>query len=85
MNVIPITWIRAEKYCEASGVTIYTLQELIRTGSIAATKHYKRTGPRTLWVNLEQMNKWVENQPHVESLCPLASKSEKAKQGRACG
>ena len=85
MNVIPITWVRAEKYCEVSGVTLYTLQELIREGAIAATKHYKRTGPRTLWVNLEQMNKWVESQPHVESLCPQASKSARAKPAQACG
>lgn len=85
LNILPVEWIRAEQYCNVTGETMHTVQSRIRDGIWAAGKHYKRTGPRTLWINLPSVNEWVKNQPHVEAAAfPKASKSEKESADRVC-
>lgn len=85
MNVLPVRWIRAEHYCAVSGESLYTVQERIRDGIWAAGLHYKRTGPRTLWINLHAVTQWIEQQPHIETTAfPKESKSAKASADRAC-
>ena len=85
MNVIVLSWVRAEKYSEESGDPINTVMERIWGGEWAAGKHYKRTGPRTLWINRQEVDKWISQQPHVESAAfPRASKSAKGKQASVC-
>lgn len=68
--MLPILWIRAEKYSELSGEPMDTIQTRIRDGSWAEGLQYKRTGPRTLWINLEAVTKWIQNHPHVEAAAP---------------
>jgi hypothetical protein len=70
MNVHPIiklAWIRAPQYCELKGEPMETVQERIKAGRWIAGKHYKRTGPRTLWIHWENVNEWLDQQPHTES------------------
>ncbi|WP_168226896.1 hypothetical protein [Chromobacterium violaceum] len=74
-QVLPVRWVRAEFYCRSTGEPMDTVLVRIREGIWAAGKHYKRTGPRTLWINLIEANKWVDHQPHVEASCPKESKS----------
>lgn len=62
-----LSWVRVEKYCEESGEPINTVHDRIREGVWAANKHYKRTGPRTLWINRQEAEQWIINQPHVEA------------------
>lgn len=79
MDILPIEWVRAERYCDASGENIDAVYKHINEGDWAAGKHYKRTGKRTLWINIPAVNKWISQQPHVESVpFPRGSKSERA-------
>lgn len=78
-------WMRVEKYCEESGEPINTVKERIQLSIWAAGKHYKRTGPRTLWINSDEADKWISQQPHVEAApCPPALKSAKGNLAAAC-
>lgn len=69
MNTTTLSWVRVERYCELTGESINTVLERIRDGEWAAGKEYKRTGQRTLWVNLGEANEWVAKQAHVEAAC----------------
>lgn len=74
--VLPLEWVRAARYCELAGEPLDTVYERINDGVWAAGKHYKRTGKRTLWINLPAVTEWINHQPHVESApFPRASKS----------
>lgn len=85
-TILPIDWIRAEQYCKATGDPMYVVQERIRDGVWASGKHYKRTGARTLWINLAAVGKWIEQQPDVETtVFPKASKYERESEARAFG
>lgn len=64
---LSINWIRAEKYCALTGDPIHSVHERIRAGVWAAGKHYKRTGPRTLWINIRSTEQWIEQQPDAET------------------
>lgn len=81
---LPIEWIRAERYCDATGDTLDAIYSRIRDGEWAAGKHYKRTGQRTLWVNIQEAQQWVENQPHVETVVKINSRKE-SKSGKEPG
>lgn len=73
---IALEWIRVDRYCDLTGEPRETVESRIRDATWAAGKHYKRTGPRTLWINLLEANKWVTNHQHVEATdFPKASKS----------
>lgn len=81
---LPINWIRADKYCDESGEPYSAVESRIKEGIWAAGRHYKRIGPRTLFVNLEAVNEWMDQQPHVEALAfPKGSKSGKASAAHA--
>lgn len=67
MNVLVLSWVRIERYCNVTGEPATTVHDRIRAGVWAADKHYKRTGPRTLWINFAEAEKWIESQPHVEA------------------
>ena len=69
MKTQSFSWVRAERYCELVGEPINTVFKRITSGVWAAGLHYKRTGPRTLWINLDGANEWVTQQPHVEAAC----------------
>ena len=67
-SLLPIEWVRAERYSQITGETIEAIYSHIRDGDWAAGKHYKRTGQRTLWVNIKEAQEWVAKQPHVETV-----------------
>lgn len=76
---IGIEWIRAAKWCEVTGTSMESVEGYIRNHDWAAEKEYKRTGPRTLWINARAANKWIANQKHVETVpFPKASKFAQA-------
>lgn len=66
--VLPIEWIRAEAYCSVTGESMEAIYIHIRDGDWAAGKHYKRTGQRTLWINIKEAQEWIRKQPHVETV-----------------
>jgi len=68
MVFLPIQWIRAERYCFFTGETTEAIYGHIRNGDWAAGKHYKRTGQRTLWINIIEAQEWIRKQPHVETV-----------------
>lgn len=63
-----LSWVRAERYCEMSGEPLSAVNDRIHNGIWASGKHYKRTGQRTLWVNISEAQEWVRKQPHVETV-----------------
>jgi hypothetical protein len=67
-GVIQLGWIRASNYCALKGESIETVQERINNATWAAGKHYKRTGPRTLWIHWENVNAWIEKLPHTNTV-----------------
>lgn len=84
--ILPIDWIRAELYCQITGETMEAIYSHIRECNWAAGKHYKRTGQRTLWINVKEAQEWIKKQPHVETVvkCRKGSKSAPANDERAC-
>lgn len=73
-----VEWVRASAYCSASHDPMEAVYDRINAGQWAAGKHYKRTGPRTLWINIPAVTQWINNQPHVESThFPRGSKSDR--------
>lgn len=81
MNVHVLSWVRVEKYCEMTGEPLNTVLDRVRDGKWAAKKHYKRTGPRTLWINPQEADQWISQQPHVEAMQFL--KGSKSGRGNA--
>lgn len=82
-HILQLHWIRAEQYCRLAGESIDTVRERIRDGVWAAGKHYKRTGPRTLWISIPAVNQWIEHQPVVESCVPQELRSARARAATA--
>jgi hypothetical protein len=56
----PLYWVRPEEFCRRSGTSLHTVRDWIKDGVWAEGYQYKRTGPRTTWVNLHKVNEWVE-------------------------
>lgn len=67
MEVIKLEWIRAQRYCDLKGESLEAVHDRIKVGIWAAGIHFKRTGQRTLWINWENVNEWLQKQPHQES------------------
>jgi hypothetical protein len=85
--ILPIDFIRAELYCQITGESMEAIYGHIRDGNWAAGKHYKRTGQRTLWINIKEAQEWIRKQPHVETVVKAsrkASKSAMENDDRAC-
>lgn len=60
-------WMRLKAYCLASGENEEVIRDRIRDGAWAAGKHYKRTGPRTTYINVLEADLWISNQPDFEN------------------
>jgi hypothetical protein len=82
-HLVQLHWIRAEQYCLLTGESIDTVRERIRDGEWAGGKHYKRTGPRTLWISIPAINQWIDQQPLVEPYVPKELKSARARAATA--
>lgn len=74
--LFPIQWVRAEKYCQLTGESIESIYTHIRNSDWAAGKHYKRTGQRTLWINIKEAQEWIERQPHIETVVKATVKRQ---------
>jgi len=69
-------WVRASKYCADTDEPLDTIRERIQNGTWAAGQHYKRTSQKVLFINVAEVTKWINQQPHVEALIsPRGSKS----------
>lgn len=76
--ILPIDWVRAELYCQITGESIESIYAHIRNSDWAAGKHYKRTGQRTLWINIKEAQEWIKKQPHVETVVKASQKALKS-------
>jgi len=54
-------WVRLKKYCELSGDTAEAVKARRSNGKWAEGKHSKKGPDNKIWVNLEEVDKWVEN------------------------
>lgn len=73
--ILPIDLIRAELYSQITGESMEAIYSHIRDGDWAAGKHYKRTGQRTLWINIKEAQEWIRKQPHVETVVKACRKA----------
>jgi len=53
-------WVRLKKYCELSGDTAYAVHHRRSRGVWLDGVHTRIAADRRLWVNLDEVNKWVE-------------------------
>jgi len=74
---------RVQKNCEESGDAKDTVMSRIHSGIWAANKKYKRTGPKTPWINRVEVDKWIDQQPHVEAARQPVSKSARRQKATA--
>ena len=54
-----MNWVRLKKYCELSGDTVDAVKWRRKTGIWADGKHSKVGPDKRIWVNLEEVQKWV--------------------------
>lgn len=76
---MPVRWVRVGAWCMMTGEPEGIVVKRIQNADWAAGKHYKRTSQRVLWINLHEAQRWIDQQPHVEALCPRVSRSGKAR------
>lgn len=69
----PLHWIRLAKYCELSGDTADAVHARRRKRQWTDGLHCRLGPDGNLWVNLEEVNKWVEGQdPRASSSIRVA-------------
>lgn len=65
-------WIKLAKYCELSGDTADAFHARRRRRVWAESVHFKKAPDGSIWINTEQVEKWVEQQStqdcHTESV-----------------
>lgn len=54
-----LVWVRKHRYCKMSGEPAYAVDERIRRSDWIEGKHYRRTSPRVLWINVPEVMAWV--------------------------
>lgn len=54
-------WVTLKKYCEISGDTVDAVKQRRKKGEWAEGKHSKLGPNGRIWVNLEQVDRWIEN------------------------
>lgn len=59
MNNDFLVWVRKNRYCKMSGEPAYAVDEHIRRNDWIEGKHYRRTSPRVLWINVPEVMAWV--------------------------
>ncbi|MFB9242400.1 excisionase [Massilia antarctica] len=53
-------WVKLKKYCELSGETSDAVHSKRRKGQFIDGIHSKIAGDGNLWINVEAVEKWVE-------------------------
>ena len=60
-------WVKLCKYCEISGDTKDAVNAKRRNGIWAEGKQWRKAPDNKIWINIEAIDKWVENsQVNVE-------------------
>jgi len=54
-------WVKLIKYCDISGDTIDAVHAKRRKGIWAEGKHWRKAPDNKIWINIEAVDKWVEN------------------------
>lgn len=58
-------WIRLSKYCELSGDTAYAVRHRRSRGIWVDGVHVTVAADRKLWVNIDEVDRWVEQSKNV--------------------
>lgn len=53
-------WVKLNKYCDLTGDTPDAVYAKNRRGLWTPGVHFKKAPDGCLWVNIEEVNKWVE-------------------------
>jgi len=53
-------WVLLKKYCELSGESRDSFNSKRRRGLVALGKHFRKAIDGRIWVNLQEMERWVE-------------------------
>jgi hypothetical protein len=56
-----VKWVKLGRYCELTGETPGSVKAKRRAGHFIDGVHTKVAGDGNLWVNLEEVGKWVEH------------------------
>lgn len=59
-------WVKLSKYCDITGDTPDAVYAKNRRGLWTAGVHCKKAPDGCLWVNIEEVSKWVEQNPETE-------------------
>lgn len=58
-------WVRLNRYLELSGETRNSFRHLQVSGLLAEGVHYRHDHLKRVWVNVEEMERWVEGRHAV--------------------
>lgn len=61
VDALPYEWVRVDRHIKMTGDTKNAIDDRIASGEWAEGKNYTRTGPRMLWINVIEFNKWVKS------------------------
>ncbi len=59
-----MNWVKLNKYCELSGDTAYAVHARRHKGVWMDNLHCRIAPDGKLWINLMEVEKWVENKVH---------------------
>jgi hypothetical protein len=54
-------WVKQSKYCELTGETPGSVKSKRRVGHFIDGVHCKVAPDGNMWINLEEVQKWIEN------------------------
>jgi len=55
-----MNWVLLKKYCELSGESRDSFNSKRRRGLIALGKQFRKATDGRIWVNLQEMEQWIE-------------------------
>jgi hypothetical protein len=78
-------WMRVSAYVERTGDPENAVYSRIFQGVWAEGLHYKRTSPRTLWINHTEVMRWIEGLPSARTDFPKGLRSVQGSGATASG
>lgn len=82
----PLQWVKLKKWCEMSGDTPPAIYARISKKIWREGLHYSKTDAKTIWINTEESQKWINSKGSTHVVIPSASKyatKQKSTQGRS--
>lgn len=73
-----INWVTSARWQELTGHTDNYVRNMLSSGDWIEGVHYKRTGERTLWLNVRNLDDWVEKHSCVQSKAPKCRRGSKS-------